>query len=272
MTEMEGKFEELLAFMKEMKEGQEEMKQRQEDMQTNILNVIITKVDAIVEKVEKNEERLGKVERKFDTIEEKFDAIEDKVDTIQQNFGKLEQEIDKLKKVERIHEGFEDYTENRIQNSREPEIIKNVPVIAKPSMKLSTYDGKTSWQVYKTQFSIIAEANGSGSITKARQLAASLRAETADILRTIPEDQQLNFEILSSALELRFDEKCFKDYSRLQLKTHQQRPNETLQELAMDIERLSHLAFSDCSTEVRETSPLQYLIDSARDLEIQKAL
>ncbi|GFT56057.1 gag-Pol polyprotein [Trichonephila clavipes] len=51
----------------------------------------------------------------------------------------------------------------------------------KPSIKLSTYDGKSSWQVYKTQFSIVADANQWDSQTKACQLAASLRADAADI-------------------------------------------------------------------------------------------
>ncbi|GFX28108.1 retrovirus-related Pol polyprotein from transposon 297 [Trichonephila clavipes] len=99
---------------------------------------------------------------------------------------------------------------------------------SKPSIKLSTYDGKSSWQVYKTQFSIVADANQWDSQTKA----------------------------------------CH----RLQLKSRQQKVSETLQELATDAERLSHLAFSDCPTEVREVLALQHFIDGVRDPEIQKAL
>ncbi|GFV87627.1 retrovirus-related Pol polyprotein from transposon 412 [Trichonephila clavipes] len=60
--------------------------------------------------------------------------------------------------------------------------------------------------------------------------------------------------------------------SRLQLKSRQQKVSETLQELATDVERLSHLAFSDCPTEVREVLALQHFIDGVRDPEIQKAL
>ncbi|GFW52007.1 hypothetical protein TNCV_1189371 [Trichonephila clavipes] len=120
---------------------------------------------------------------------------------------------------------------------------------SKPSIKLSTYDGKSSWQVYKTQFSIVADANQWDSQTKACQLAASLRADAADILQSLPETQRLDFDALVNALELRFGEKCVKDYSRLQLKSRQQKVSETLQELATDVERLSHLAFSDCPTE-----------------------
>ncbi|GFW61295.1 gag-Pol polyprotein [Trichonephila clavipes] len=143
---------------------------------------------------------------------------------------------------------------------------------SKPSIKLSTYDGKSSWQVYKTQFSIVADANQWDSQTKACQLAASLRADAADILQTLPETQRLDIDALVNALELRFGEKCVKDYSRLQLKSRQQKVSETLQELATDVERLSHLAFSDCPTEVREVLALQHFVDGVRDPEIQKAL
>ncbi|GFT44691.1 gag-Pol polyprotein [Trichonephila clavipes] len=104
------------------------------------------------------------------------------------------------------------------------------------------------------------------------QLAASLRADAADILQTLPETQRLDFDALVNALELRFGEKCVKDYSRLQLKSRQQKVSETLQELATDVKRLSHLAFSDCPTEVREVLALQHFIDGVRDPEIQKAL
>ncbi|GFX00324.1 gag-Pol polyprotein [Trichonephila clavipes] len=76
---------------------------------------------------------------------------------------------------------------------------------SKPSIKLSTYDGKSSWQVYKTQFSIVADANQWDSRTKACQLAASLRADAADILQTLPETQRLDFDALVNALELRFE-------------------------------------------------------------------
>ncbi|GFU37561.1 uncharacterized protein TNCV_4274851 [Trichonephila clavipes] len=64
---------------------------------------------------------------------------------------------------------------------------KVVPVSALPEpvlaftgpVKLSTYDGKMNWEVYKTQFSIIFEANGWTEGAKACQLAASLRGEEA---------------------------------------------------------------------------------------------
>ncbi|GFU24447.1 CCHC-type domain-containing protein [Trichonephila clavipes] len=77
-----------------------------------------------------------------------------------------------------------------------------------------TYDGKSSWQVYKTHL----HSGGCKPVG-------------------LPDQ----------GLPLRFGEKCVKDYSRLQLKSRQQKVSNA-QELATDVERLSHLAFSDCPT------------------------
>lgn len=224
-TAMEDKFLQLLSFMTEMRRGQEEMKnemsKKQEEMQSNIVNLINTRVDAIEEKVEILEK---KSEGRFEIIDGKFEGIEGKFEEIE---GKFNERIEKIKqemkvqtekestKTYEIPKEFEVPDESKSRNSQ------HMPTVNQPCMKLLPYDGQTSWQVYKTQFAIVAEANGWDPITKARQLAASLRAGAADILRTIPEKQQLNFDALSSALELRFGEKCLKDYSRLQLKTRQ---------------------------------------------------
>ncbi|GFU32497.1 retrovirus-related Pol polyprotein from transposon 412 [Trichonephila clavipes] len=202
-------------------------------------------------KFEEMEGRIESVENKF---ENKFVDIENKFEN---KFEDMESKLEKLKQKVMTGQGDE---------------FKFQAPYSKPSIKLSTYDGKSSWQVYKTQFSIVADANQWDSQTKACQLAASLRADAADILQTLPETQRLDFDALVNALELRFGEKCVKDYSRLQLKSRQQKVSETLQELATDVERLSHLAFSDCPTEVREVLALQHFIDGVRDPEIQKAL
>ncbi|GFS51526.1 gag-Pol polyprotein [Nephila pilipes] len=117
-----------------------------------------------------------------------------------------------------------------------------------------------------------AEANGWNSRVKTFHLAASLRGDAADILETLPEEQRHDFQALSGALEQRFGGKCTKEYSRLQLKSRYQKAGESLQELAADIQRLSHLAFSDCPVETRQDLARQHFIDTVQDPETQKAL
>ncbi|KFM56688.1 Retrovirus-related Pol polyprotein from transposon 412, partial [Stegodyphus mimosarum] len=232
----------------EMKAAQEKTEEGQEEMKREITSVI---------------------ENKFEAMEGRIDAVENKVEQIEGRVSAVEQQIDdKISAVAKEVDTLKKFVATAGSKS---DSFKFLPMSVRPSLKLSTY-GKTSWQVYKTQFSIVAEANGWDSQAKACHLAASLRADAADILQTLPESKRLDFEALSGALELRFGEKCLKDYSRLQLKSRQQKPTETLQELATDVERLSHLAFSECPTETREILSLQYFIDGIRDPEIQKAL
>ncbi|GFU33971.1 retrovirus-related Pol polyprotein from transposon 412 [Trichonephila clavipes] len=233
-----------------MTEMKSELTANKEELKSD-LKGIGDKLTTMDKKFEEMEGRIESVENKF---ENKFVDIENKFEN---KFEDMESKLEKLKQKVMTGQGDE---------------FKFQAPYSKPSIKLSTYDGKSSWQVYKTQFSIVADANQWESQTKACQLAASLRADAADILQTLPETQRLDFDALVNALELRFGEKCVKDYSRLQLKSRQQKVSETLQELATDVERLSHLAFSDCPTEVREVLALQHFIDGVRDPEIQKAL
>ncbi|GFT17265.1 retrovirus-related Pol polyprotein from transposon 412 [Trichonephila clavipes] len=247
----------------------EQISANKEELKSD-LKGIGDKLTTMDKKFEEMEGRIESVENKF---ENKFVDIENKFENKFEDMeSKLEAKI--FEKVEDVSISFRSDLEKlkqKVMTGQGDEFKFQAPY-SKPSIKLSTYDGKSSWQVYKTQFSIVADANQWDSQTKACQLAASLRADAADILQTLPETQRLDIDALVNALELRFGEKCVKDYSRLQLKSRQQKVSETLQELATDVERLSHLAFSDCPTEVREVLALQHFVDGVRDPEIQKAL
>ncbi|GFV98109.1 hypothetical protein TNCV_4448691 [Trichonephila clavipes] len=73
--------------------------------------------------------------------------------------GKLEAKI--FEKVEDVSISFRSDLEKlkqKVMTGQGDEFKFQAPY-SKPSIKLSTYDGKSSWQVYKTQFSIVADAN-----------------------------------------------------------------------------------------------------------------
>ncbi|GFT86711.1 retrovirus-related Pol polyprotein from transposon 412 [Trichonephila clavipes] len=246
MGEMKSDLTSINANMGEMKsELTASMNANMGEMKSELTASMNANMDELNNKLTANKEELKSdlkgIGDKLTTVDKKFEEMEGRIESVENKFEDMESKLE-------------------------------AKIFEKPSIKLSTYDGKSSWQVYKTQFSIVADANQWDSQTKACQLAASLRADAADILQTLPETQRLDFDALVNALELRFGEKCVKDYSRLQLKSRQQKVSETLQELATDVERLSHLAFSDCPTEVREVLALQHFIDGVRDPEIQKAL
>ena len=119
---------------------------------------------------------------------------------------------------------------------------------------------------------MVSEASGRSPSDKAFHLVALLRGDAADILEKLSEVQRHNLDSFLKALELQLREKCTKEFSCLQLKACYWKAGESLQGLAMDIQRLSHLAFLDCPVETCEDLALQHSINSVWDLETQKVL
>ncbi|GFW44438.1 uncharacterized protein TNCV_1748671 [Trichonephila clavipes] len=112
-----------------------------------------------------------------------------------------------------------------------------VSVPASPILvKLYTSDGKTNWEVFKIQFEL------------------------------------LNLNSLYNALDLRFGQKFSKDYVRQQMKTRRQKPEESLQVYAFEMQRVATLAFSYFSVNVGEIISLEYFVDGLKDEEIQMAV
>ncbi|GFW58053.1 uncharacterized protein TNCV_2741991 [Trichonephila clavipes] len=244
---MEAQFQTLLEKLTEMNANMGGIKS---ELTTNIAEVN-TKLTNVNEQISTNKEELKSdlkgIGDKLTTMDKKFEEMEGRIESVENKFenkfvdieNKFENKFEDMKskleakifeKVEEVSISFRSDLEKlkqKVMTGQGDEFKFQAPY-SKPSIKLSTYDGKSSWQVYKTQFSIVADANQWDSQTKACQLAASLRADAADILQTLPETQRLDFDALVNALELSFGEKCVKDYSRLQLKSRQQKVSETL--------------------------------------------
>ncbi|GBL80475.1 hypothetical protein AVEN_238444-1 [Araneus ventricosus] len=75
---------------------------------------------------------------------------------------------------------------------------------SRPTVKSLTFDGQTSWTVFKTQFDVVSSANGWNNRVKASQLVASLRGTAAEVLQGIPSDKLTDLMTIKNALEARF--------------------------------------------------------------------
>ncbi|GFU74523.1 uncharacterized protein TNCV_550621 [Trichonephila clavipes] len=200
-------------------------------------------------------------------VEEKVERIREEVTG---NYSLMSQSIEDLEK-KLLYSGNATNESKFVPASPVHVPSSAVPLTASPvSVKLSTYEGKTNWEVYKTQFSVILEAYGWIEGVKACQLAASLRGEAAEILQSLPDTERLNLNSLYNALDLQFGQKYSKNYARLQMKTRLQKSGESLHECASEVERLANLAFSDHPATARETISLQYFVDGLKEGEIQK--
>ena len=104
-----------------------------------------------------------------------------------------------------------------------PKEEAKIPLLSSQAIiKLSTFDGKSSWQVYKTQFTMLSKAYGWSPNAKAFHVTASLRGDTDDTLEKLSEAQRqfcFPFEDTWTAIQ-------WKVHKRIQLPTIEvQRPN-----------------------------------------------
>ncbi|KAJ8948524.1 hypothetical protein NQ318_000064, partial [Aromia moschata] len=89
---------------------------------------------------------------------------------------------------------------------------------------------------------------------------------------SIPEEQQNDYDRIVGALEIRYGHKYLRQVYQSQIKSRQQRTNESLQEYEADIERLIHLAYPQAPKEFLEQIGIQTFIDGLVDTEMQQAL
>ncbi|GFX22410.1 uncharacterized protein TNCV_1816111 [Trichonephila clavipes] len=207
----------------ELKEGMQKGLQDMQKSQEETKNELKGRMEKGLENVQKCQEDLRNIlEKKIDSVEEKIALkVEEKIAVVEEK--KVGEEIGRIK-------------ENTMNESKCVPVssvcmpASPVHLTASPvSVKLPTYDGKTNWEVYKTQFSIISEFNGWTEGIKACQLPASLK-EATKIVQTLPDTERLNLNSLYNALDLRFGQKYSKDKARLQMKTRLQKTGESLQE------------------------------------------
>ncbi|GBM40738.1 hypothetical protein AVEN_82226-1 [Araneus ventricosus] len=296
---MDEKFEMLLAMMKEMKAGQEEMKAGQEEMkasqeemkagQEEMKAGLEKKMEAGQERMEQVQEemkdliRAGKKEMRTH-VESQVKGIKDHVDGC---IGRMEEEVQDVKgKIEevqgevhmKIEEVKSEVKEKMSDLERRLSDLEtrpnNVPanselMYSRPTVKPLTFDGLTSWTVFKTQFNVVSSTNGWTDFVKASQLVASLRGSAAEVLQGIPADKLTDLTTIEKALESRFGDSHLTQFYRTELKTRRQKPEESLQVLAADVERLMSLAYAECLPDVRESLAAQYFIDAIRDEDTQ---
>ncbi|GBM05883.1 hypothetical protein AVEN_135253-1 [Araneus ventricosus] len=244
------------AGQEEMRSGQERMEKGQEEMKGLIDKVkseVQRKIDEVEEKVQmKIEDVKSEVKGKFEEVEHKVQGkIEEVEHKVQGKIGDIERRLSELEI-------------RPFSFSASPEFMHS-----RPTIKSLTFDGQTSWTVFKTQFDVVSSTNGWTDFVKASQLVALLRGSAAEVLQGIPADKLTDLMTIEKALESRFGDSHLTQFYRIELKTRRQKPGESLQVLAADVERLMILAYAECPLDVRESLAAQYFVDAIRDEEMQ---
>ncbi|GFT15160.1 transposon Ty3-G Gag-Pol polyprotein [Nephila pilipes] len=120
------------------------------------------------------------------------------------------------------------------------------------SVKPLTFDGQTSWTVFKTHFNVVSSTNGWTDFVKAGQLVAYLQGSAAEILQGSPADKLTDLTNIKKVTESRFGDSHLTQFYRTELKIRRQNPGKNLQMLAANMERLMSLAYTECPLDVRE--------------------
>ncbi|GBM75919.1 hypothetical protein AVEN_125330-1 [Araneus ventricosus] len=220
--------------MEEMKKGEEELKKELEMGQEEMKNLIRTEKEEMRAHVENQVEEMKEhVNRSIGKVEEDVRGVKTEIDEFQEKISVLEQRISDL-----------EIRPNNIPASPEP-------MYSRPMVKSLTFDGQTSWTALKTQFDVVRSTNGWTGPVKASQLVASLRGSAAEVLHGIPSDKLTDLTTIENDLEARFGDSHLTQFYRTELKTRRQKPGESLQVLAADVERLMSLAYAECPQDVR---------------------
>ena len=138
--------------------------------------------------------------------------------------------------------------------------------------KPDTYDGKSSWTDYLTQFNMVCRLNGWTDEVKALKLATSMRGTAKCILTDLKPEQLDNYQNLVNALSMRFEPKNQCEMYRAQMNARVRNRGESLPELVQDIKRLVRLAYPTAPAEVRDSLAYKCFRDALNDQDMEWAI
>ncbi|GBN11085.1 hypothetical protein AVEN_1999-1 [Araneus ventricosus] len=149
-TGLEDKME---AGQEEMRSGQEEIKSKIQAHTENQVEEIKIHVDGCI----------GKIEEEVQCMKLKIKKVEIEVQRkIEESKGEVQEKISNLER--RISE----LEERPNYFPASPEFMSS-----RPTVKPLTFDGQTSWTIFKTQLDVVSSTNGWTDFAEASQLVAS---------------------------------------------------------------------------------------------------
>lgn len=132
-------------------------------------------------------------------------------------------------------------------------------------MRPQPFGGEAPWDAYKLQFEMLAEINRWSDGEKATFLAVNLRGPALTVLTNLPPEGRRTYTTLVAALDKRFGMAHQTELNRMKLRSRMRKPEESLQELAGDVERLAHLAYPDAADDMLEIIVKDQFLDALRD-------
>ena len=125
-----------------------------------------------------------------------------------------------------------------------------------------TYDGKTAWDAFKMQFEMLSRINKWTVEEKSTYLAVCLWRPALAVLSNMPADKLYSYDALVLALEARFGNTHQSGLHKMKLRNRTRHKEESIAELAEDIEYLTRLAYPEATASMQDSLSKDQFIDS----------
>ncbi|KAJ8715282.1 hypothetical protein PYW08_005263 [Mythimna loreyi] len=212
-------------------------------------NLILEKIDhglvTLGEKVKNLTLEVKEVSARTDTLETRIDGHEDRLLDINRKIVKLE--------------------------AREPIAIgssAHTHCTSAAKFDVPRFDGTSSWTAFKYQFETLVKTNRWDDEQSFAALTLALRGDALLVLENLPSDGR-TLERLMEGLDTRYGDKHLEHVFRAQLRERTQKPNESLQQWGVEVERLVRRAYVSMTPETVEVYLVQAFIDGLRDTEVR---
>ncbi|KAJ8709737.1 hypothetical protein PYW08_009741 [Mythimna loreyi] len=235
----------IAANQEEARREQEAARRDQEAKQNLILEKIDHGLVTLGEKVKNLTLEVKEVSARTDTLETRIDGHEDRLLDINKKIVKLE--------------------------AREPIAIgssAHTHCTSAAKFDVPRFDGTSSWTAFKYQFETLAKTNRWDDEQSFAALTLALRGDALLVLENLPSDGR-TLERLMEGLDTRYGDKHLEHVFRAQLRDRTQRPNESLQQWGVEVERLVRRAYMSMTPETVEVNLVQAFIDGLRDTEVR---
>ncbi|ESO04378.1 hypothetical protein HELRODRAFT_172748 [Helobdella robusta] len=186
-----------LSMSTEMKQIKKQS-ERQSERQTEELKQQTEELKQIKEQFERQTEELKQIKEQLKHVKlevaEQIEEQSTRIEMIEQKLDRQTVEVDhKIDKLKR-----------ELEQSKK--MAMPLDYASGRTLKAPAFDGEMSWNVYKTQLKAAATSNCWNGKERATALILALRGSAAEVLQTISAENHFNYEVLVSALDLRYGE------------------------------------------------------------------
>ena len=159
-----------------------------------------------------------------------------------------------------------------IQSPTEHQVRQGSTSMEHKEVALIPYDGTVIWEEYQVHLEVTSLTNSWSLVTKGCRLAQSLRGPALSVLADLPASDRLNYTVISAALSEQFGHARLTPNCLLQLETRSQKSNESLSDLATDIDRLVRGAFPEETRSNKAKKAVKTFIKALQDRELAKLI